>query len=170
MAAAFTVAALATACSSGDDAKSAAPGPTGAATTAAPASSQAAPSTDDPSVPVVGGPVGTSSSSIGLIVVDSTGRTVYAYDKDTTDPVASTCTGECAATWQPVPATTDVSGIDAGLVGSLPRADGSQQLTIAHHPVYVYSGDKAAGEVKGQLVKGLWHALSPNGKEITKKA
>ncbi|GAA4570206.1 COG4315 family predicted lipoprotein [Planotetraspora kaengkrachanensis] len=164
----FAVVGLATACSSGDESKSAAPAPK-AATPESTAATAAANATETPG-PVVGGPVGTSTSSIGLIVVDGTGRTVYAYDKDKTHPATSDCDDRCAAQWPPVPATTDVAGIDSALVGSLTRKDGSEQLTIGDHPVYLYAGDKAPGDVKGQLAEGAWHAITPKGKEIDKQA
>ncbi|GAA4599629.1 hypothetical protein GCM10023194_80220 [Planotetraspora phitsanulokensis] len=170
VAATFAVVGLATACSSGDETKGAAPAPaTKAAAPDSTAGSAAADATASPG-PVVGGPVGTSTSSLGLIVVDGTGRTVYAYDKDKTQPATSDCNAQCAAQWPPVPATTDVAGIDSALVGSLTRQDGSQQLTINDHPVYLYAGDKAPGDVKGQLAQGAWHAITPKGKEIDKKA
>jgi predicted lipoprotein with Yx(FWY)xxD motif len=170
VAAAFAVVGLATACSSGDDAAGAANAP--AATVPAPTASPAVSASDAPVAgePVVGGPVGTASSPLGLIVVDGTGRTVYAYDKDKTHPATSDCYDQCAVEWPPVPATTDVAGIDSGLIGSVARKDGSEQLTIDDHPVYLFAGDKAAGDVKGQLSEGAWHAITPKGKEITKKA
>jgi predicted lipoprotein with Yx(FWY)xxD motif len=170
VAAAFAVVGLATACSSGDGTTGAASAP--AARVPAPTASTSGFASDAPATGelVVGGPVGTSTSPLGLIVVDGTGRTVYAYDKDTTHPAASDCYDQCAVEWPPVPATTDVAGIDSGLIGSVARKDGSQQLTVDDHPVYLFAGDKAPGDVKGQLAKGAWHAITPKGKEITKEA
>jgi Uncharacterized protein conserved in bacteria len=49
------------------------------------------------------------------------------------------------------------------------RSDGSEQLTVAGHPVYTFVGDKASGQTNGQnlnLNGGLWYAVSPAGTEI----
>ncbi|WP_405683642.1 hypothetical protein [Streptomyces sp. NBC_00057] len=146
----LAVAALATACSSDGGSTTTAP--------SAPASSDAA---------AAAGAVSTSSSpTLGTIIVNEAGRTLYAFDKDTTSPPMSNCYADCAAKWPAVPATTDVKGIDPSLLGSVTRKDGTKQLTIKNHPVYLFAGDQAAGDIKGQAVKGVWHALTPQGTEI----
>ncbi|WP_406384690.1 hypothetical protein [Streptomyces sp. NBC_01618] len=146
----LAVAALATACSSGG----------GSTTTAAsaPASSDAA---------GAAGAVSTSSSpTLGTIIVNEAGHTLYAFEKDTTSPPVSNCYADCAAKWPVVPATTNVKGIDSSLLGSVTRKDGTKQLTIKDHPVYLFAGDQAAGDTNGQALKGVWHALTPQGAEI----
>ncbi|MFC9493539.1 hypothetical protein [Streptomyces sp. NPDC056982] len=144
----LAVAAQATACSSGDSSKT-----TGAS---APASPDAA-----------AGAVSTSSSpTLGTIIVNEAGRTLYVFDKDTTSPAMSNCYADCAAKWPAVPATLNVKGIDPSLLGSVTRKDGTKQLTIKNHPVYLFAGDQAAGDTKGQALKGVWYALTPQGSEI----
>jgi predicted lipoprotein with Yx(FWY)xxD motif len=110
--------------------------------------------------------VSTLSTNLGTVIVDGDGRAMYAFDKDQVNPPASACSGDCAAIWPPVPATEDVDGIDAGLVGALTRDDGSEQLTINGNPVYLFAQDTAAGDTKGHGVNGVWHALSPDGSKL----
>ncbi|MGK5548921.1 SCO0930 family lipoprotein [Streptomyces sp. URMC 127] len=103
---------------------------------------------------------------IGSVVADSAGMTLYRFDKDTAQPPASLCDGDCAKAWPPVPAgdATAASGIGAA-VGEVRRSDGTKQLTLAGWPVYRYAKDTAPGDTKGQGVGGTWSAFAPDGKK-----
>lgn len=104
------------------------------------------------------------SASLGTIVTDSKGRTVYLYTKDTASPSSATCSGACAQNWPPVPANSGaVQGIDKSLVGSVTRPDGTKQMTLAGWPLYEFAGDSSAGDAKGQGVGGVWFAVTPSG-------
>ncbi len=111
--------------------------------------------------------VSTLSTTLGTVVVGEASRTLYAFDNDEVSPAKSVCNGDCAATWPPVPATTDVEGVDADLIGSVTRDDGSEQLTINDNPVYLFANDAAAGDTKGHGVNGVWWAMSPDGGKIS---
>jgi predicted lipoprotein with Yx(FWY)xxD motif len=114
-----------------------------------------------------GDAVSAQSTSLGTILVDGKGRTVYVFANDKTN--ASTCTGSCATDWPPVPAPTPLPASIPGVTGALgttTRSDGSHQLTVAGHPVYNFSGDSAAGQTSGQgltLNGGLWTVVLPSG-------
>jgi hypothetical protein len=57
-----------------------------------------------------------------------------------------------------------------GELGATERDDGSAQLTVAHHPVYTFSGDAAPGQTNGQGVTldgGLWTVVSPAGAPVS---
>lgn len=114
-----------------------------------------------------------AKTSLGTILVDGKGMTVYMFaaDKDG----KSACTGSCAVYWPPVPAPatlpSSLDGVTARL-GSITRDDGSKQLTVAGMPVYTYAGDKAPGTTSGQgtnLSGGLWWVLSPSGAIVKSK-
>lgn len=110
--------------------------------------------------------------SFGKVVVDGTDRTVYVFDKDTANPSKSNCDGECAAKWPPVLAGAEkpkVDGIDAALVGTVTRTDGSTQVTLAGWPLYQFAQDSKAGDAKGQAVGGVWWVVGADGKKITAK-
>lgn len=55
--------------------------------------------------------------------------------------------------------------MDAALIGSVTRDDGSKQLTIAGWPMYRYAEDKKPGDANGQGVGGTWFAAAPDGKK-----
>jgi len=107
---------------------------------------------------------------LGKVVVDGNGRTVYVFDKDTSGK--SNCEDDCLAKWPAVPAaegTPQLDGIDASLVGTVTRSDGSKQLSIDGLPVYLFAQDSKAGEAKGQAVGGVWWVIGADGKKITKQ-
>jgi predicted lipoprotein with Yx(FWY)xxD motif len=114
-----------------------------------------------------GDAVSAQQTSLGTILVDGKGKTVYDFapDKGST----SACTGSCASVWPPVPAPSPLPASLAGVTGSIgttTRSDGTHQLTVAGHPVYTFSGDSAPGQTNGQgvvLNGGLWTVVSPAG-------
>lgn len=110
----------------------------------------------------------TADSSLGEIVVDGAGKTLYMFDNDTQGTTTSACTGQCLANW-PVAttdqATPEVDGV-TGAVGTIDTPDGKKQLTLNGWPLYYFAGDTAAGDTEGQGVGGIWWVLSPAGDKI----
>ncbi|QUB99067.1 hypothetical protein [Cellulosimicrobium cellulans] len=112
--------------------------------------------------------LGTADSSLGTVVVDGQGMTVYYYDKDTKGSGTSACEGECAAAWPAVHAASadpEVDGV-TGEVGTITGVDGELQVTVDGRPVYTYAADTGPGDVTGQGVNGVWHVVAPDGTEI----
>ncbi|MFD7987537.1 hypothetical protein ACFRKE_37360 [Kitasatospora indigofera] len=163
---AVTSLALVTACGSSGSGYS---GSTGTSAAQPPAATAPA-SPGGASAPAQGGATALQAGTdakLGAIVTDGAGFTLYRFDKDTAQPSASNCNGSCATTWPPVAAGADVSvkGIDSKLVGTVTRADGSKQLTLAGWPVYRYAPDTKPGDTKGQGVGGTWFVITPDGKK-----
>ena len=116
-----------------------------------------------------GGSLSTTSTSLGEIIVDGAGMTVYLYDEDTADSGKSVCTGSCAAEWPAVKTTKTmptVTGI-TGTIGTIDAVGGGKQVTINGLPLYTYAGDSAAGDLTGQGHDGIWWVVDPAGKKIT---
>jgi predicted lipoprotein with Yx(FWY)xxD motif len=106
--------------------------------------------------------------NLGQVVTDQNGLTLYRFDKDKAKPSASNCIDACAQKWPPAlgdPASVQLQGVDQALVGSVTRADGTQQLTLGGWPLYTFANDTAAGEAKGQGVGKTWYAVTPQGKK-----
>jgi predicted lipoprotein with Yx(FWY)xxD motif len=124
--------------------------------------------------PSSGAVLKTASTSIGTVLVDGNGRTVYEFANDRGS--TSTCTGACASDWPPVAAPTSLPSSLPGVSGHLgttTRDDGSRQLTVAGHPVYTFSGDTGPGQTNGQGIRlngGLWTAVSPSGEPVRSAA
>lgn len=111
----------------------------------------------------------TADSSLGEIVVDGEGMTVYMFDSDTQGGDASTCAGQCATNWPAVTTDSDAPEVDAavtGEVGTITGVDGSTQLTLNGWPLYYFAGDSAPGDTNGQGVNGVWWVLTPGGEKI----
>jgi predicted lipoprotein with Yx(FWY)xxD motif len=103
-----------------------------------------------------------ATSSLGSIVVDASGRTLYHFDHDTAGSGTSACTGTCATTW-PADLVTGTPTAGAGVTGTLgviTRSDGGQQVTLDGHPLYHFSGDSAPGDTNGNGIGGIWHVVS----------
>lgn len=113
----------------------------------------------------------TGSDTLGTIVTDGEGRTLYRFDEDTAKPSVSNCAADCAAKWPPAlaGATVQLSGVENGLVGTVTRADGTKQLTLNGWPLYRFAKDTKAGDTLGQGVGGTWFAATPEGKKAAEQ-
>jgi predicted lipoprotein with Yx(FWY)xxD motif len=114
-----------------------------------------------------------SNSKLGKILVDSRGRTLYLFSKDTR--TKSACSGACATPWPPLRANGKLSagsGVTASKLGTIKRSDGKPQVTYNGHPLYGFVMDKKAGDTKGEGLTafgGHWFAISPAGKQVSPK-
>jgi predicted lipoprotein with Yx(FWY)xxD motif len=109
------------------------------------------------------------STSVGDVLVDARGRTLYLRTIDVSRK--STCYGSCAAAW-PAFVTSGSpragSGVKQALLGTAKRNDGTLQVTYAGHPLYFFGQDTKAGQISGQATAGTWWVLGASGKKITK--
>jgi predicted lipoprotein with Yx(FWY)xxD motif len=103
-------------------------------------------------------------------LVDGQGRALYLWEADTNG--MSTCSGACAAAWPPVTVSGTAqagSGITQSLLGTVKRADGTEQVTYNHHPLYYFVGDTGPGMAKGQDSNDFgadWYVLNAGGSKI----
>ncbi|HEX3215048.1 MAG TPA: hypothetical protein VH016_20960 [Actinomycetota bacterium] len=113
--------------------------------------------------------VAVANSSLGDVLVDADGRTLYAFTKDQGDQ--SACSGECAANWPALTGTaTAGTGAEAGLLSSAMQASGSSQVTYGGKPLYYFAGDAKPGDIKGQGVGDVWFAVAADGELVKAKA
>jgi predicted lipoprotein with Yx(FWY)xxD motif len=115
------------------------------------------------------------STTLGKILVDSRGRTLYMFEKDKGSK--SSCFGSCAANWPPLRTSSRKpavgKGVSSSKVGTTKRSDGKRQVTYKGHPLYLFVGDKKAGDTNGQNLEAFgakWHALSPAGNKVEPKS
>ncbi len=109
-----------------------------------------------------GAAVSTASSSLGTILVNSQGMTLYHLSGEGNGKFICTSSG-CLGVWHPLIATS--SGTPSGEVGSLgtiKRPEGTLQVTYRGTPLYTFTGDHQAGETNGQGIKdvGVWSAAT----------
>jgi predicted lipoprotein with Yx(FWY)xxD motif len=162
--------ALSLAACSSNIAASVAP-PPAAASVAAPstAASEAAPSAAASAAASAstGATIALKTTSLGTIIVDAQGRTLYKFDNDTAGK--STCYDQCAANWPALVATgtpTAGPGLDASKLTTVDRTDGTKQVKYGEFPLYYFAADKAAGDTNGQGKGKIWWVVGADGKPI----
>lgn len=119
--------------------------------------------------------VTSQQTSYGIALFTGDGKALYMLSYDTrgtaTAPAHSSCTGRCAAAWPPLLAPSPsavhgAGGVNAAGLGTMQRPDGSYQVTYYGWPLYMFVGDKAAGQTNGENVaafNGLWNLLTLAG-------
>jgi predicted lipoprotein with Yx(FWY)xxD motif len=100
--------------------------------------------------------LGTRETSLGTVLVDARGMTLYTYAED--QPGVSNCGMLCRDYWPPAlaPAGAQPTG-DLTLIGD----DGRRQWAYKDRPLYTYVDDKAPSDVTGEGVDGEWYVVKP---------
>jgi predicted lipoprotein with Yx(FWY)xxD motif len=106
--------------------------------------------------------VKSASNSLGTILIDSQGMTLYHLSGEQNGKFICTSTA-CLGVWHPLIAPS--SGTPSGEVGSLgtvKRPEGTMQVTYKGTPLYTFTGDQQSGETKGQGIKdvGTWSVVT----------
>jgi predicted lipoprotein with Yx(FWY)xxD motif len=103
-------------------------------------------------------PVKTGDSAKGKVLTDTSGMTLYTFDKDPAGK--SACNGPCATNWPPLMAATDAKA--AGGFTVIVRDDGGKQWAQGGKPLYTWKNDKKPGDVTGDgFANGAWHIAKP---------
>jgi predicted lipoprotein with Yx(FWY)xxD motif len=106
-----------------------------------------------------------ADSSLGKIVVDGHGMTVYMLSADSKNH--ATCDAGCQHFWPPTSSTKD-AGIAVD-VGSTALPGGGTTETVGGTPVYTFRLDQKPGDVNGEGVNefgGVFYVVSPSGTPI----
>jgi predicted lipoprotein with Yx(FWY)xxD motif len=115
-------------------------------------------------------------TGLGVVLVNSRGRTLYMFVPDKQKAV--TCFTTCAKIWPPLKLPTGAKIVAAGsakakLLSSDADKAGGRVVTYNHWPLYTYLGDTKAGVATGQALNvngGLWYVIAPSGALIKTKA
>lgn len=109
----------------------------------------------------------------GTYIADRAGNAVYLLEAD--NDGVDACIGDCLETWPPV-LVTDVqpsvdlgTELDATLLGTVERDDGTLQVTYAGQPLYRYAADTGANRTAGHDLEdqwGHWYLVTPTGAEF----
>jgi predicted lipoprotein with Yx(FWY)xxD motif len=93
----------------------------------------------------------------GGVLVNTSGMTLYTFDNDAAGSGKSKCNGGCAALWPPALAAADAK--PEGELTIITRDDGARQWAYKGKPIYLYTGDKRAGDTTGDNFKDVWHVV-----------
>jgi Raf kinase inhibitor-like YbhB/YbcL family protein len=115
------------------------------------------------------------AGSSGPYLADLNGMTLYVFSADQLGSGTSACNGPCATAWPPAavayaPVTADSP---PGVVGTIGRQDGSQQLTYNGMPLYNFARDTSPGQTNGQGITafgGTWTLATPFGSGVATTA
>jgi len=104
-----------------------------------------------------------ATSSLGNIVTDANGMTLYYFTNDVPGSGTSACTGtlNCSTTWPAfsVDTVTVSSPLDPADFSSITRADGKKQTTWYGWPLYHFSKDSKPGDVNGENIIKKWYVV-----------
>ena len=95
------------------------------------------------------------NSKLGKILIS--GRTLYTLASGKTP-----CLSLCVRIWPEVVLPSGVAkatagaGVSAAKLNSMTRSGHVRQVTYAGKPLYFFSGDKAAGQVRGAGLRDTW--------------
>lgn len=105
-----------------------------------------------------------ADSSLGQILVDAKGRTLYAFQLDSgIDETA--CGDGCSSTWPGLKAKKPKAG--KGLDASLLAVGTSGQVSYNGHLLYNYAGDSAPGDTNGNAIGNVWYAVGEDGEPVS---
>jgi predicted lipoprotein with Yx(FWY)xxD motif len=105
-------------------------------------------------------------TSLGNILVNSSGRTLYEFTRDRTNKNTCALVSGCSEAWPPLKTSgrpTGGPGIKASLLSSISLSGGGKQVTYAGHPLYIYSGPGKTSYVGARSFGGTWYAINASG-------
>jgi predicted lipoprotein with Yx(FWY)xxD motif len=108
---------------------------------------------------------------LGQFLTDEQGNSLYLFLNDT--PNTSNCYDQCAQNWPPLLTSGSPvagQGVDAALLGTTQRQDGSTQVTYNGWPLYHYVKDQQPGDTTGQDVGSVWYLVTPQGEQVQSPA
>jgi predicted lipoprotein with Yx(FWY)xxD motif len=123
---------------------------------------------DDEMTPDASGKINLATdASLGEILVDGNGNTLYYFTRDVNGE--SACSGGCLDSW-PIYYSEDLevgTGLSQADFGTITRGDGEMQSTYRGWPLYYYSPTsdgtlEAAGETSGEARNDVWYVVKPS--------
>lgn len=102
-----------------------------------------------------------AETSLGKVLTDDKGKTLYFFSNDIAG--GTQCTGNCLTNW-PIyykANPTLGAGLEASDFGTISRSDGAMQSTYKGWPLYYYVNDAATSDMKGENVNKVWFVAKP---------
>ncbi|WP_020593158.1 COG4315 family predicted lipoprotein [Kiloniella laminariae] len=103
------------------------------------------------------GVVSTGETSLGPVLTDNKGMTLYTFANDSDGK--SACNGGCAQAWPPLLAAGETA--ETNDFTKITRDDGAQQWAYKGKALYGWVQDKKPGDVTGDNFKDVWHVAKP---------
>ncbi len=104
------------------------------------------------------GPAKTEKTSLGMVLANEHGMTLYTFKKDGNDK--SNCTGQCAINWPPFATPADAKA--SGDWSVVTRPDNTKQWAYKDKPLYTWTKDQKPDQTTGNgLLNGAWQVARP---------
>lgn len=103
------------------------------------------------------GMIKSGNSTLGTVLTDTKGMTLYYFDKDVAGK--SNCNGKCATAWPPLMAGAGAKAVDEFSV--VVRDDGGKQWAHRGLPLYGWVKDEKPGDTTGHRFKNVWTVAQP---------
>ena len=103
----------------------------------------------------------TDNPTLGTILVDARGMTLYRNAQET--GITVVCTGQCASVWPPL-LVPSASALGIDLVATVTRPGGELQATYRGMPLYRYASDHVPGDTNGQGVGNIWFVVQADSR------
>jgi predicted lipoprotein with Yx(FWY)xxD motif len=108
------------------------------------------------------------SASFGMILTTSSGRTLYRYTPDSKGVNRCSSNATCNKFWPRLLVKAGAKpsaggGANVKMLGTIKAPHGMRQVTYAGFPLYLFAGDKAAGQTKGQGFDAKWYVVDTAG-------
>jgi predicted lipoprotein with Yx(FWY)xxD motif len=116
--------------------------------------------------------VSVEEASLGQILVDSSGHTLYLFTRDRHDADSCAKVSGCLETWPALTTTRKpVAGahVRASLLGTIKLHGRVRQVTYAGHPLYTYALDftrRSVFNIGSDEYGGEWLAVNPAGEAV----
>ena len=100
-------------------------------------------------------------TTIGYVLADASGYTVYTDARDPKNTSKPACTGRCLLAWFPVTGKAKAAkGVRLhAVLGSITRSTEVVQATYNGYPLYTFGSDSAPGMTSGNDSGGIWHVI-----------
>jgi predicted lipoprotein with Yx(FWY)xxD motif len=111
--------------------------------------------------------VTTKQTSLGTILVTSSGQTLYLDSAD--KPPHFACTGSCLKAWPPLKASGSLKAAGGAKASLLAKTKGpaGEVVTYAGHPLYTFASDTKSDPTLGEGLNGFY-VVSPSGGKVNK--
>jgi predicted lipoprotein with Yx(FWY)xxD motif len=106
--------------------------------------------------------VKTGSTSLGKVLVNSQGMTLYTLSGEKAGHFICTSSA-CTTIWHPVTVTAgETPAGEVAAIATVKRPDGTTQVAYKGEPLYTFASDQAPGQTKGQGLKdvGTWSVVT----------
>jgi predicted lipoprotein with Yx(FWY)xxD motif len=97
-------------------------------------------------------------TTLGKVLTDANGMTLYFFVTDLAGQGVSTCYGNCSRIWPIFSVNNTIVSfpLNASDFSSINRTDGTKQTTYKGWPLYYFASDTTPGDVKGENVLKVW--------------